>query len=69
MVEPTCPNPEFRWNTVLLHWEACLRCARPAWEHEQADILQDVRNFAKQVCEGLPPGSFPPAMKRPDPDA
>ncbi len=60
-----CPVPEFRFNHLAKWWEACVHCGRLAWDHEQADPLQDIRNQAKMLSEGGYPWQYPPVMRRP----
>jgi 5-methylcytosine-specific restriction endonuclease McrA len=57
-----CEAPEFVWQGQW--WSACVRCHRLAWDHEQADPLEDTRNFIRAIGEGLPLGSFPPVMRK-----
>jgi hypothetical protein len=54
-----CPDPVFVYNYILKHWTTCIPCGRPAWDHEQADPLADMRNYLAELRGAAP---IPPAM-------
>lgn len=56
-----CRDPRFTW--LGPYWSPCQSCGRLAWDHEQADPLQDVRNYLEQISRGLDGSHFPPTMR------
>ncbi len=60
-----CPTPDFIWLGGW--WSDCTACARPAWEHEQADPLADMYKTVEMFRTGGDPSHYPPSMK-PDPE-
>ncbi len=61
--ESVCRYPEFRYIWERQCWSACINCRKLAWDHPQADPVQDLRNRMVQVRTGLPPDQFPPTMR------
>ena len=66
----TCPTPNFEWyadaesNPEQGWWGPCTECGRRAWDHEQADPLQDLRNtIALAQNPGLRREHYPPTMR------
>jgi hypothetical protein len=56
-----CPDPYFEY--IGGWWSPCLYCGRLAWDHPQADPLQDLRNTIKAAEQNLPYHQFPPTMR------
>ncbi len=65
MTDLTCTQPHFEW--LGGGWSACTACGRLAWDHEQADPLQDIRNMLRER-PGDDPTKYPPAMREVMPD-
>ncbi len=57
-----CPTPDFVYSRELGVWSHCVRCHRLAWDHPQADPVQDVRNYHRIQRDRLDPADFPPVM-------
>lgn len=55
-----CPEPRFQY--IGGWWSPCTQCGQLAWDHEQADPLQDLRNQIRVTAERLDPADFPPHM-------
>jgi hypothetical protein len=55
MTEPTLPCPEPEFGRRGQTWTACQQCGRLAWDHEQSDPLEDIRNVMRRLDK-------PPAM-------
>jgi hypothetical protein len=57
-----CPAPQFEIQSNGT-WSACIGCGRLAWDHEQSDPAQDIRNFIAAIRDGRDPSLGSPVMR------
>ncbi len=58
----TCLTPQFPWIPAWDVWGTCHACRRRPLEHEQADHMTDLANYARVIKGELAVKQCPPAM-------
>lgn len=61
-----CEHPNFVYDAEHGWWGKCTECFRTAWNHEQAQPMEDIRRYIQALADGTSEDEaqrVPPFMK------